>query len=200
MGKRLPRKKGIILFKSLAKRFSREEKGFTLIELLIVVVILGILATIVVMNVTGAVGTAKDKSFATALSTMQASSDEFYAKAAIYPTFTQPGGANPNDAAIVNTTSDGLTPPSSFLPGYIRTAPDQTASDYGVTGQSGTLSWGVTETGTVFATTNSLPIQNGNASYYCVFTQNSVNNASGSLSDLNIATCPNGSVHLSTIE
>ena len=42
--------------KSFLKRIHRESKAFTLVELLIVIAILGVLAAVVLPNVTGLVG------------------------------------------------------------------------------------------------------------------------------------------------
>jgi type IV pilus assembly protein PilA len=53
------------------KKTSRKEKGFTLIELLVVVAILGVLAAIVVPNVSKFIGSGKSESGATELATMQ---------------------------------------------------------------------------------------------------------------------------------
>jgi len=47
------------------------EKGFTLIELLVVISILGVLAAVVVLNVTKYVGAGKDQAAATELANVQ---------------------------------------------------------------------------------------------------------------------------------
>ncbi len=188
--------------KGLLRRLSRSEGGFTLIELLIVVIILGILATIVVMNVSGAVGTAKSKSFVTALDTLQSASDRFYAQASEYPgvvsggVCTQPTvGSN---VYIDPTCADGNG--NTFKPSYVRTAPDPLAADAGLnnaTWNTSTMYWGVTDNGSVFATSLA-PTGDSWASTDCVFTASSVNSANGALADKS-PSC-NGTVLLSTIE
>ena len=52
-------------------RISKTEKGFTLIELLIVILILGVLASVVALNVSGFLGTGAEEMARTQLSTLQ---------------------------------------------------------------------------------------------------------------------------------
>lgn len=51
--------------KAFFKKFKKGQKGFTLIELLVVVAILGVLAAVVVPNVSNFIGTADDEAMDT---------------------------------------------------------------------------------------------------------------------------------------
>ena len=66
--------------KKLRKWMNRDSKGFTLIELLIVIAILGVLAAIVLPNVTGLVGEGKTEAAAAELATVQIAIDIMMAK------------------------------------------------------------------------------------------------------------------------
>ncbi len=61
--------------KRFLKRIHQGNKGFTLIELLIVIAILGILAAVVVPNVTGFIGRGKEQAAKTELVTIQTAMD-----------------------------------------------------------------------------------------------------------------------------
>jgi len=58
---------------------TRSDKGFTLVELLIVIVILGILATVTVFAVRGITSKAKDNSCAAEQRTIETAIEAFYA-------------------------------------------------------------------------------------------------------------------------
>ena len=64
---------------------SASEKGFTLIELLIVVVILGILAAVVIPQLSGATGDAKVESLKTNLARMRTAIDLYKQDHGVYP-------------------------------------------------------------------------------------------------------------------
>ena len=56
-------------------RIHQGNKGFTLIELLIVIAILGVLAAVIVPNVTGFIGRGEEEAAATELATVQTGMD-----------------------------------------------------------------------------------------------------------------------------
>ena len=98
--------------KSYLKRIRRESKGFTLIELLIVIAILGVLAAVVLPNVTGLVGEGQTEGAAAELSTVQTAMDIMMAK---------------NDLSSVTATAatdnmSSFPTGNALYPDYLRTA------------------------------------------------------------------------------
>ena len=114
-------------------------QAFTLIEILIVVVIIGILAAIVVPQMTGASDTAKASAVESDLATLQSQIQLFYVQSGAYPTF------NANDwSEMING-------------GYLATAPSNPLNyQAGVFG-SGTFTggWVWDATGNQLNATNS---------------------------------------------
>lgn len=98
--------------KTLYHRLRRNNKGFTLVELLIVVAILGVLAAIIVPNVTGLVGTGEPEAAATEEAIVQAAVDMMMIKGSV------------SDNLTTDTTDDMSSFPSGhpIYPDYVRSA------------------------------------------------------------------------------
>jgi prepilin-type N-terminal cleavage/methylation domain-containing protein len=90
------------------KRSRRGQAGFTLVELLVVIAILGILAAIVLFNISGVNASAACNSMRTDGATIQGAADLYYNNRAVYPVGPPPVGqvdvAAPPNASTVNIT------------------------------------------------------------------------------------------------
>ncbi|MDO8443465.1 MAG: type II secretion system protein [Candidatus Azambacteria bacterium] len=65
---------------------NKKEKGFTLLELLVVIGIIGLLASIMVVNLTGARRRARDTKRVADIRNLQTASEDYYGKNGKYPT------------------------------------------------------------------------------------------------------------------
>ena len=74
---------------------NNQDKGFTLIELLIVIVILGILATVTVFAVRGITDTGQENACAVEARTLDTAIEAFYATNQVDPTVLETAGAVP---------------------------------------------------------------------------------------------------------
>jgi len=99
------------------KRRRNTEAGFTLIEIMVVILILGLLATIVVQSLRGATDKAKRTKAMADLHELQTALDRYYLDSGFYPTTDQGLGA------LVSIPSGGRVPANYEDGGYIQRVP-----------------------------------------------------------------------------
>ena len=87
------------------RKLRTDEGGFTLIELLMVIVILGVLATIVVFSISGITNNSKVAACKADLKTVETAVEAYYAEKGVYP---PAGGAE-------------------LVPGFLHSAPEATS-------------------------------------------------------------------------
>lgn len=95
----------------------RTEGGFTLIEIMVVILILGLLATIVVQSLRGATDKAKRVKAQADLHELQTALDRYYLDNGYYPTSDQ------GLPALVSRPSGGRVPANYEDGGYIQRVP-----------------------------------------------------------------------------
>ena len=101
----------------------RADRGFTLVEILIVIVILGILATITVFAVRGITDRGEENSCAVEKTTILMAVEAFYAENG-----TEPNGfADLDNGAYLNDTAAELDAAWTFVPAAVDASGDVTA-------------------------------------------------------------------------
>lgn len=107
------------------KRRRNSQDGFTLIEIMVVILILGLLATIVVQSLRGATDKAKRVKAQADISELKTALDRYYLDNGFYPTTDQ--GLN----SLVSAPTVGKIPSSYESGGYIQGVPrDPWGSNY----------------------------------------------------------------------
>ncbi len=98
-----------------SRRYNQD--GFTLIEIMVVILILGLLATIVVQSLRGAADKAKNTKAQADMAELKTALDRYYLDNGFYPTTDQ--GLN----SLVSPPTSGRTPPNYEAGGYIERLP-----------------------------------------------------------------------------
>ena len=99
-------------------RRRRLEEGFTLIEIMVVILILGLLATIVVQSLRGATDKAKRTKAQADISEIKTALDRYYLDNGYYPTTDQ------GLPALVSAPTSGRQPANYEQGGYIERVPN----------------------------------------------------------------------------
>ncbi len=116
----------------------KNKKGFTIVELLIVIVVIGILATLVIVTFTGIQQKARNTQRKTDINAINSHVEAFYAETGSYPTLAQLQDSTFRDTNMKGLKVDALTDPkggdttiaatsSSSQYGYASTAEDDSA-------------------------------------------------------------------------
>ncbi len=110
----------------------KNKKGFTIVELLIVIVVIGILATLVIVTFTGIQQKSRDTQRKTDINAVQSHVEAYYAQTGNYPTL-----GDLNTAAFRTTNMKGLDPES---------LKDPKDTDANIAGTSDATNYGYTVT------------------------------------------------------
>ncbi|HEV7454643.1 MAG TPA: type II secretion system protein [Candidatus Saccharimonadales bacterium] len=126
------------------------QKGFTIVELLIVIVVIGILATLVIVTFTGIQQKARNSQRQTDINAVDSHVEAFYAQYGYYPTL-----ADLQSATFLSTYLKGLDPQALIDPkgSAIAAAATTTAYGYVATGATGCVNTTVSDP-TAASTTN----------------------------------------------
>jgi len=125
------------------RAFRNDDEGLTLIELMLVVLVIGVLAGVIAVNLNGVVANAKINSMKGTLSALQTAVDTFAAnKDGKLPTATGNAGAITAAAADNNA--------KTFVEAYVHNLPSIVCTDWGVTCTGASPSWSVSANGKAY--------------------------------------------------
>ena len=117
----------------MRERVRGSDEGFTLIELMVVILIIGLLATIVVQNLKGATDKAKRIKAQADISALKTALDRYYLDNGSYPTSDQ------GITALVSAPSNGKVPADYPPGGYIEKIPTTRGGIHTCTKATGTI-------------------------------------------------------------
>lgn len=126
-----------------------KSKGFTIVELLIVIVVIGILATLVIVTFTGIQQKARDSKRKTDINALDSHMEAFYASNGYYPTL-----ADLQNSTFVSTQLKGLDPSALTDPGGGAIAATSTGSNYGYVAAASSTSTATCSNTTASSATN----------------------------------------------
>ena len=115
---------------------TRRESGFTIIELLIVIIVIGILATLVITTFSGIQRNARNRQRESDINSVRSQLEFYYGQNGVYPTL-----ANVNDESWRNDNLQGLEAGALQDPqgddGQLVDSPQSTAYSYEVQNEDG---------------------------------------------------------------
>ena len=94
------------------KNFVKKSKGFTIVELLIVIVVIGILATLVIVTFSGIQQRARDTQRQTDINAIQGHLEAYYASTGTYPTLAMLNDTAFRAKYMKGLPADALVDPS----------------------------------------------------------------------------------------
>lgn len=149
-----------------------KNKGFTIVELLIVIVVIGILATLVIVTFTGIQQKARNSQRQTDINAVDSHVEAFYAQYGFYPTL-----ADLQDSTFVSTYLKGLDPealrdPKQAVGGTIGATAAADQYSYVAANSSG----GTCSNTTATTITNGSPVDNGCDSFTLTAMQENAGN------------------------
>ncbi len=97
----------------------KKQRGFTIVELLIVIIVIGILATLVLVTYAGVQAKARDSKRQTDIDAIDSHLETFYAQYGFYPTLCDLQTIGSGFAANCNT-GPGTTVAASFVETYLQ--------------------------------------------------------------------------------
>jgi prepilin-type N-terminal cleavage/methylation domain-containing protein len=113
-----------------------KSKGFTIVELLIVIVVIGILATLVIVTFTGIQQKARNSQRQTDINAIDSHVEAYYASAGNYPTFAQLNDATWRAANLKGLDAAALVGPKGGTLGHTSAAPTGDGYNYYATESS----------------------------------------------------------------
>jgi prepilin-type N-terminal cleavage/methylation domain-containing protein len=126
-----------------------KSKGFTIVELLIVIVVIGILATLVIVTFTGIQQKARNSQRQTDVNAVDSHVEAYYASSGNYPTFSQLSDATWRAANLKGLDAAALIGPKAGTLTHTSAAPSGSADGYNYYAtESGNANAECTATGT----------------------------------------------------
>lgn len=125
----------------------KNKKGFTIVELLIVIVVIGILATLVIVTFTGIQQKARNTERKTDINAVASHVEAFYAETGSYPTMAQMNDPAFRTANMKGLKADALADPKNAGSQTLAATSTSTVYGYAVTQDDGTSACAVVDSG-----------------------------------------------------